>query len=113
MNPSPVLVVSDDVEFIREFVSRWEMERDAPPITVVSTEMWKQASLIGYALIIVGFLRQSSPAIPAPVFHSETTVCVVGNPGRLAAIRTAHPDWRTFFEQFIVRNADGGSTALQ
>jgi hypothetical protein len=59
MNPSPVLVVSDDVEFIREFVSRWEMEQDAPPITVVSTEMWKQASLMGYALIIVGFLRQN------------------------------------------------------
>jgi len=99
MNPSPVLVVSDDVEFIREFVSRWEMERDAPPITVVSTEMWKQASLIGYALIIVGFLRQSSPAVPAPVFHSDTTVCVVGNPDRLALIRATHPDWQMFFEQ--------------
>jgi hypothetical protein len=99
MNPSPVLVVSDDVEFIREFVSRWEMEQDAPPITVVSTEMWKQASLIGYALIIVGFLRQNSPAIHSPVFHSDTTVCVVGNPGRLASIRATHPGWQTFFEQ--------------
>lgn len=99
MNPTPILVVSDDVEFIRELVSRWEMERDAPPITVVSTEMWKQASLIGYALIIVGFLQQNSPAISAPVFHSDATVCVVGNSARLASIRATHPDWQTFLEQ--------------
>jgi hypothetical protein len=105
MNASPVLVVSDEVEFIREFVSRWEMERDAPPITVVSTEMWKQASLIGYALVIVGFQRQNSPAVHAPEFHGgtndhcDTTVCVVGDPARLSAIRSAHPEWLTFLEQ--------------
>ncbi len=99
MNASPVLVVSDDVEFIREFVSRWEMEQDAPPITVVSTEMWKQASLIGYALVIVGFLRQSAAAVTAPAFHPDTTVCVVGDPVKLSSIRNAHPEWLTFFEQ--------------
>jgi hypothetical protein len=99
MNSSPVLVVSDDVEFIREFVSRWEMEQDAPPITVVSTEMWKQASLIGYALIVVGFLRQNSPAIPAPTFQCDATVCGVGDPVKLSSIRNAHPDWLTIVEQ--------------
>jgi hypothetical protein len=99
MNSSPVLVVSDDVEFIREFVSRWEMEQDAPPITVVSTEMWKQASLIGYALIIVGFLRQNSPSVLAPNFHCDTAVCVVGEPEKLSSIRSAHPEWLTFCEQ--------------
>jgi hypothetical protein len=99
MNSSPVLVVSDDVEFIREFVSRWEMEQDAPPITVVSTEMWKQASLIGYALIVVGFLRQNSPAISAPIFQCDATVCGVGDPAKLSSIRNAHPDWLTIVEQ--------------
>jgi hypothetical protein len=99
MNSSPVLVVSDDVEFIREFVSRWEMEQDAPPITVVSTEMWKQASLIGYALIIVGFLRKNSTSGPAQDFHCDTTVCVVGEPEKLSSIRGAHPEWLTFSEQ--------------
>jgi hypothetical protein len=99
MNSSPVLVVSDDVEFIREFVSRWEMEQDAPPITVVSTEMWKQASLIGYSLIIVGFLRQNSPLALAPNFHCNTTVCVVGEPEKLSSIRSAHSEWLTFSEQ--------------
>ena len=99
MNSSPVLVVSDDVEFIREFVSRWEMEQNSPPITVVSTVMWKQASLIGYALIIVGFLRQNSPLTLAPDFHCDTTVCVIGEPEKLSSIRTAHPEWLTFSEQ--------------
>jgi hypothetical protein len=99
MNSAPVLVVSDDVEFVREFVSRWEMEQDAPPITVVSTEMWKQASLIGYALIIVGFLRQNSPSTLATNFHCDTTVCVVGEPEKLSSIRSAHPEWLTFSEQ--------------
>jgi hypothetical protein len=99
MNSSPVLVVSDDVEFIRELVSRWEMEQDAPPITVVSTEMWKQASLIGYTLIVVGFLRQNSPAISAPTFQCDATVCAVGDPARLSSIRNAHPDWLTIIEQ--------------
>ena len=99
MNPSPVLVVSDDVEFIREFVSRWEMERDAPSITVVSTEMWKQASLIGYALIVVGFLRQNSATVLAPTFQCDTAVCVVGDPVKLSSIRNAHPDWLTIIEQ--------------
>lgn len=95
----PVLVVSDDVEFIREFVSRWEMEHDAPPITVVSTVMWKQASLIGYALIIVGFLRQNSLSAPAQDFQCDTTVCVVGESEKLSSVRTAHPEWLTFSEQ--------------
>jgi hypothetical protein len=99
MSSSPVLVVSDDVEFIREFVSRWEMEQNSPPITVVSTKMWRQASLIGYALIIVGFLRQNSPLTLAPDFHCDTTVCVVGEPEKLSSIRTAHPEWLTFSEQ--------------
>jgi len=111
MNSSPVLVVSDDVEFIREFVSRWEMEQDAPPITVVSTEMWKQASLVGYTLVIVGGRRQSSVAVSAlgfqsdPIFdrdltvHCDTTVCVVGDSVRLSSIRRAHPEWLTFLDQ--------------
>jgi len=99
MNSLAVLVVSDDVEFIREFVSRWEMEQDAPPITVVSMDMWKQASLIGYSLIVVGFLRQNFAAVLAPTFRCDTAVCVVGDPVKLPSIRNAHPDWLTIVEQ--------------
>jgi hypothetical protein len=99
MNPSAVLVVSDDVEFIREFVSRWEMEQDAPPITAVSMDMWKQASLIGYGLVVVGFLRQNSATVLASTFPSDTAVCVVGDPTKLSSIRNAHPDWLTIVEQ--------------
>jgi len=99
MNASSVLVVSDDVEFVREFVSRWEVEHGAPPITVVSTEMWKQASVIGYALVIVGFLRKNSPAATAPELSCDTTVCVVGDRERLSSIRSAHSDWLAVFDQ--------------
>jgi hypothetical protein len=99
MSAPSVLVLSDDPEFVREFVSRWEMERGAPPITVVSTEMWKQASVIGHTLVIVGFLRKSSPPAVVPELGCDTTVCVVGDSIRLPSIRSAHPDWLTILEQ--------------
>ena len=55
--PPSVLIVSDDPEFARMLVSRWQSERFVPGITVATSDMWRPSGRAGHDLIIAGFIR--------------------------------------------------------
>lgn len=57
-NSPTVLMIADDPGFARDLSSRWQMEREAPAITVVSTELFHAAADVVSDLVIVGPVRQ-------------------------------------------------------
>jgi hypothetical protein len=93
MTSSQILIVSEDAEFVRALSARWRKERNSPSITAVSTNISGQASPSGYALVVVGPLRQGVGLPPAPSLHLDSTVCAVGDLGSLALVRAKHADW--------------------
>jgi signal transduction histidine kinase len=54
LNHSSVLIVSDDTEFARTIAARWQSERQAPEITLVTSDLWHPESSSRYELVIVG-----------------------------------------------------------
>ncbi|HEY0701701.1 MAG TPA: hypothetical protein VGD60_02940 [Candidatus Acidoferrales bacterium] len=60
MSHSNVLIVSDDTEFARAVVARWQSERRVPEITVTTGDLWRAASATKYNLVLVGPLVSGS-----------------------------------------------------
>ena len=61
MLPSSVLIVSDDPEFARTLIARWQAERYVPEITIATGGVWNPASATNHDLVIVGPLRDAEP----------------------------------------------------
>ena len=93
MTSGQILIVSEDAEFVRTLSARWRKEKDAPSITAVSTNVSEQAIPSGYALIVVGPLREGAALPPASSLHLDAPVCVVGDVKSLAAVHMKHADW--------------------
>ena len=62
MNHSNVLIISDDTEFTRSVVARWQAQRRLPEITVTTGDLWRAQSAANYNLVIVGPLQTVSPS---------------------------------------------------
>ncbi|HWZ98679.1 MAG TPA: hypothetical protein VN025_13060, partial [Candidatus Dormibacteraeota bacterium] len=93
MTSSQILIVSEDAEFVRALSARWRKETNSPSITAVSINISGQANPSGYALVVVGPLRQGAALPQAPSLHLDSTVCAVGDLGSLASVRAKHTDW--------------------
>jgi len=93
MTSGQILIVSDDAEFVRTLSARWRKEKNSPSITAVSTNVSGQANPSGYALVVVGPLRDGATLPPAPSVHLDSPVCVVGDVECLAPIHAKHADW--------------------
>ncbi|HYL67728.1 MAG TPA: hypothetical protein VEX69_01045 [Candidatus Limnocylindria bacterium] len=57
LNQASVLIVSDDTEFARTVVARWQAERHVPEITLATSDVWHAASTLNNELVIVGPVR--------------------------------------------------------
>jgi signal transduction histidine kinase len=90
---SRVVIVSDDREFARALMARWQAERHVPEITLTPSDVWTSASAIGYPLVIVGPLRPGKIlAILRAVDLSAAAVYVVGDEACVAAVKTEYPE---------------------
>ncbi len=88
-----VVIVSDDREFARALMARWQAERHVPEITLTPSDVWTSASASGYPLVIVGPLRAGKIlAILRAVDYTATAVYVVGDEACAAAVKTEYPE---------------------
>jgi hypothetical protein len=90
-----VLVISDDTEFARSVVARWQSERRLPEITVTTGDLWRAQSAANYNLVIVGPLQTSSPSAilsALNAFPATATICVSkeGSSGSSLAAENPH-----------------------
>ena len=60
MSDTNVLIISDDTEFARAVVARWQSERRVPEITVTTGDLWRATSAANYNLVVIGPVHKSS-----------------------------------------------------
>jgi hypothetical protein len=94
LNQASILIVSDDTEFARTVVARWQAERHVPEITLATSDVWHAASALNYELVIVGPVREGkSSAIFSSLDVSRGTaaVYVTEDTKDVSAVRAEHP----------------------
>jgi signal transduction histidine kinase len=92
LNPFNVLIVSDDTEFARHVIARWQAERAVPAITVLNSELWHGASPAGYDLVIVGPVRRgrATPILSALDALAVPALCVIKEEKTIASLQARH-----------------------
>jgi signal transduction histidine kinase len=111
VTPSSVLIVSDDPEFARTIAARWQSERHVPEITLVTSDVWHSASLVGYHLVIIGPVRDGPEKLNAVL------AIVNGAPG-IAAVYVAgeQRDIPAFMQRYaqllVIPRQDGWAGTL-
>ena len=58
MRHANVLILTDETEFARLLTACWQAERQAPDVTVISSELWREQDVPRHDLVVVGPLRE-------------------------------------------------------
>jgi signal transduction histidine kinase len=103
-----VLIISDDREFSRSVVGRWQAERSVPPFTLMSSDLCQDLAADTFELAIVGALRpEVFPAVLRALDPSRKPVVFVCEGNQSAqAVRDAQPRIR------VLRQHEGWLDAL-
>jgi signal transduction histidine kinase len=108
MSNATVLIISDEADFSRMVVSRWQTERTVPAFTVMSSHLCTGASTAAYEVAIVGGVEHEKVrAIVAALVSSGRPVIFVANDGAVA--KSAHEDHP---RALVLRNYEGWVDAL-
>ena len=67
MDQATVLIISDDADFSRVVLDRWQGERNAPAFTLMSGDICRDLAGDGFDMAIVGAVR---PEVLSAVFNS-------------------------------------------
>lgn len=70
MEPSTVLIISDEVDFSRRITARWQMERTPPAFTILSGDLWPHFAVDVFDVAIVGELRRELLSVVLEPLHS-------------------------------------------
>jgi len=101
-----VLIISDDAEFARTVVGRWQTELRVPSFTLMGSDLPGGATRAAGSVTIVGPRVQRLAAMLAALNAAGTSVICVAGDGEFAALRGACP--RALF----VRQTDGWCDVL-
>ena len=91
MDQATVLIISDDPEFSRVVMDRWQGERNAPAFTLMSADVCRDLDADGFDLAIVGAvpvcssafrIQRSEPFRQAGSFRVEEQAICRRSPGR-------------------------------
>jgi signal transduction histidine kinase len=92
MDQSTVLLISDDPEFARTVVSRWQTERSVPAFTVMSTDVWSGANSGPADIAILGLVStEKLLAIIGGFGESRPAICVCRDAAQAQYVREKHP----------------------
>jgi len=72
-----VLIVSDDGEFARDILARWQIERQLPAFTLVTSEMCRSSRIANFDLAIVGPIDQGLEQLVRELECDGPILCVV------------------------------------
>jgi signal transduction histidine kinase len=90
---SNVLVLTDETEFARLLTACWQAERQAPAITVLGSDLWKDHKETQHDLIVIGPLREAKVIdLLGCVEPSRALIlCAPADPRELTQLRARYP----------------------
>lgn len=93
MRKPSVLILSDEPEFARLLTACWQTERQAPGITVLSSELWKDHSASPHDLVVVGPLRDGNlPSVLRSLEPAAAVIlCIPADSRELGHLRSRYP----------------------
>ncbi len=93
MRTTNALILTDDAEFARLLSGCWQMERQLPGLSVVTTELWKSGGAVHCDLVVVGPIKQQHPTeILATIAPSTAVIlCAPSDQQELAWLRKRYP----------------------
>src|SRR5215510_6382444 len=97
-----VLIVSDDGEFAREILARWQRERQLPAFTLVTSEMCRSSRIASFDLAILGPVDQNLGQLVNQLGGDNPILCVA-TPGAISKLAALEP------EIVMVRQLEGWS----
>jgi signal transduction histidine kinase len=90
---SNVLILTDETEFARLLTACWQAERQAPGITVLGSDLWKERRESAHDLVVIGPLRDAKVSeILGTLEHSSAVIlCAPADSRELAHVRSRYP----------------------
>jgi signal transduction histidine kinase len=87
------LILTDDGEFARLLSACWQMERQLPGLSVVTSDLWKEGDSVVCDLIVIGPLKEQRPAeLLASIAPSTAVIlCAPSDLKELALLRKRYP----------------------
>jgi len=88
-----VLIVADDAAFARDLLARWQLERNLPGLTVMSTELMKMPVDGSVDLAIIGPVCQGRLAavLKAMDAGNHPVICLAETTGQVHGLKSEHP----------------------
>ena len=93
MRTTNTLILTDDAEFARLLTACWQMERQLPGLSVVTSDLWKEGDSNAWDLIVIGPLKEQRPADLLASIAPGTAVifCAPSDPKELGTLRKRYP----------------------
>ena len=93
MRHANVLILTDETEFARLLTACWQAERQAPSITVISSELWRSQDVPRHDLVVVGPLREGKLANVLSSLDPATAaiLCVPADSREFGPLRAKYP----------------------
>ena len=93
MRSASVLILTDETDFARLLTACWQAERQAPGITVLGSDLWKDHESVPHDLIVVGPLRDGKLSQILHALEPATAVilCAPADSRELGQLRSRYP----------------------
>jgi signal transduction histidine kinase len=93
VDQSTVLIISDDADFSRSVIARWQSERTVPAFTMLSGELWPRFAAEGFDIAIVGPLQRDLLSIVMEPLHStaQPVFCLCQDAATAQLVRRRWP----------------------
>ncbi len=93
MRTTNTLILTDDSEFARLLTACWQMERQLPGLSVVTSDLWDDRKTVVCDLVVIGPLKgQRITQILACIAPSTALIlCAPSDPKELGVLRKRYP----------------------
>jgi signal transduction histidine kinase len=88
-----VLILTDDAEFARLLTACWQTERQAPRVTILSSDLWRAHDAPPHDLVVVGPMRTGkAPGILRSLEPAAAVIlCAPADSRELGQLRSKYP----------------------
>ncbi len=93
MRNTSVLILTDDAEFARLLSACWQVERQLPGLSVVTSDLWRNGDGVSPDLIVIGPLREGklAEALRAMEPNVAVILCAPADATELGLLRKRYP----------------------